>query len=73
MPTQATNERLWPALDKVEHIIDALRNGEMVVILDDEERERWLALADRLTITPAANIGAPILPATSTKRCPSRR
>jgi 3,4-dihydroxy 2-butanone 4-phosphate synthase/GTP cyclohydrolase II len=39
MVSSVTNNRPWSGLDDVESIIAALRNGEMVVILDDEDRE----------------------------------
>ena len=39
MVTSATNKNPWSGLDSVESIIAAIRNGEMVVILDDEDRE----------------------------------
>lgn len=34
-----TNQTRWTGLDRIEDIIDAMRNGQMVVILDDEDRE----------------------------------
>jgi 3,4-dihydroxy 2-butanone 4-phosphate synthase/GTP cyclohydrolase II len=39
MVTQATTSKSWSGLDSIDAIIDAMRNGEMVVILDDEDRE----------------------------------
>ena len=39
MLTRSPTEGVWPGFDDVEDIIAALRNGEMVVILDDEDRE----------------------------------
>jgi 3,4-dihydroxy 2-butanone 4-phosphate synthase/GTP cyclohydrolase II len=39
MVTSATSKRPWTGLDSVENIVAAIRNGEMVVILDDEDRE----------------------------------
>jgi 3,4-dihydroxy 2-butanone 4-phosphate synthase/GTP cyclohydrolase II len=39
MATQATTPKPWSGLDSIGEIIDAMRNGEMVVILDDEDRE----------------------------------
>ncbi|HEX5420222.1 MAG TPA: bifunctional 3,4-dihydroxy-2-butanone-4-phosphate synthase/GTP cyclohydrolase II [Gammaproteobacteria bacterium] len=39
MTTTATAENARLGLDSIETIIDAVRNGEMVVILDDEDRE----------------------------------
>jgi 3,4-dihydroxy 2-butanone 4-phosphate synthase/GTP cyclohydrolase II len=39
MVTSATSKRPWSGLDSVENIVAAIRNGEMVVILDDEDRE----------------------------------
>jgi 3,4-dihydroxy 2-butanone 4-phosphate synthase/GTP cyclohydrolase II len=36
---QARTETAWSGLDSTEDIIDALRQGQMVVILDDEDRE----------------------------------
>lgn len=34
-----TNRERWAGLNRIEEIIDAMRKGEMVVILDDEDRE----------------------------------
>jgi 3,4-dihydroxy 2-butanone 4-phosphate synthase/GTP cyclohydrolase II len=39
MVTPVTSKRPWSGLDSVENIIAAIRNGEMVVMLDDEDRE----------------------------------
>jgi 3,4-dihydroxy 2-butanone 4-phosphate synthase/GTP cyclohydrolase II len=39
MATQATTPKPWSGLDSIGEIVDAMRNGEMVVILDDEDRE----------------------------------
>jgi 3,4-dihydroxy 2-butanone 4-phosphate synthase / GTP cyclohydrolase II len=39
MATRAESERALSGFDRVEDIIAAVRNGEMVVILDDEDRE----------------------------------
>lgn len=39
MATRKKAERAWSGLDQTEDIIDAVRAGQMVVILDDEERE----------------------------------
>ena len=39
MVTPATTKRPWSGLDSVEDIVAAIRNGEMVVMLDDENRE----------------------------------
>jgi 3,4-dihydroxy 2-butanone 4-phosphate synthase/GTP cyclohydrolase II len=39
MVTSATNKRAWSGLDSVETIVAAIRAGEMVVMLDDEDRE----------------------------------
>ena len=39
MGTRATTDAAWPALDSTEDIIAAIRDGKMVVVLDDEDRE----------------------------------
>jgi 3,4-dihydroxy 2-butanone 4-phosphate synthase/GTP cyclohydrolase II len=39
MVTHATTDTAWPGLDSTEDIIAAVAAGEMVVILDDEDRE----------------------------------
>jgi 3,4-dihydroxy 2-butanone 4-phosphate synthase/GTP cyclohydrolase II len=39
MVTSATSKRPWSGLDSVETIVAAIRDGEMVVMLDDEDRE----------------------------------
>ncbi|HET7133574.1 MAG TPA: 3,4-dihydroxy-2-butanone-4-phosphate synthase, partial [Gammaproteobacteria bacterium] len=39
MGTRAKTDAAWPALDSTEDIVAAIRAGEMVVILDDEDRE----------------------------------
>lgn len=39
MVTQTVQESRRPELDRIEDIVGALRNGEKVVILDDEDRE----------------------------------
>jgi 3,4-dihydroxy 2-butanone 4-phosphate synthase / GTP cyclohydrolase II len=39
MGTRATTDAAWPALDSTDDIIAAIRAGEMVVMLDDEDRE----------------------------------
>jgi 3,4-dihydroxy 2-butanone 4-phosphate synthase/GTP cyclohydrolase II len=39
MVTSATSKHPWSGLDSVETIVAAIRNGEMVVMLDDEDRE----------------------------------
>ena len=39
MVTSATSRHPWSGLDSVETIVAAIRNGEMVVMLDDEDRE----------------------------------
>jgi 3,4-dihydroxy 2-butanone 4-phosphate synthase / GTP cyclohydrolase II len=39
MGTRATTDAAWPALDSTEDIVAAIRAGEMVVVLDDEDRE----------------------------------
>ncbi|MBN1237131.1 MAG: 3,4-dihydroxy-2-butanone-4-phosphate synthase, partial [Gammaproteobacteria bacterium] len=39
MATRAQTERALAGFDPVEDIIEAVRSGEMVVILDDEDRE----------------------------------
>ena len=39
MGTPVTSESAWSGLDSIEEIVSAVRNGEMVVILDDEDRE----------------------------------
>jgi 3,4-dihydroxy 2-butanone 4-phosphate synthase / GTP cyclohydrolase II len=39
MATQAMTRSRWSGLDSIEEIIDAMRRGEMVVIVDDEDRE----------------------------------
>ena len=39
MVTRATTDSAWSGLDKVEEIIVAMRDGQMVVVLDDEDRE----------------------------------
>ncbi|HEY7673405.1 MAG TPA: bifunctional 3,4-dihydroxy-2-butanone-4-phosphate synthase/GTP cyclohydrolase II [Gammaproteobacteria bacterium] len=39
MVTSATSKHPWSGLDSVETIVAAIRDGEMVVMLDDEDRE----------------------------------
>jgi 3,4-dihydroxy 2-butanone 4-phosphate synthase/GTP cyclohydrolase II len=39
MASPVTNNSAWSGLDSIDSIIEALRNGEMAVILDDEDRE----------------------------------
>ena len=39
MVTQATNKSAWSGLNSTEEIIADLREGKMVVIMDDEDRE----------------------------------
>ena len=39
MVTSANTEQRWSGLDSIDDIVAAIRNGEMVVILDDEDRE----------------------------------
>ncbi len=39
MVSQAKTESPWSGLDPIEDLIDAVRAGEMVVVLDDESRE----------------------------------
>src|SRR5215213_10004847 len=39
MGTHATTDNAWSQLNSIEDIVAAIRAGEMVVILDDEERE----------------------------------
>src|SRR3990170_2990045 len=39
MGTHATPDSAWSGLDGIDTIVAAIRAGEMVVILDDEERE----------------------------------
>ncbi len=39
MVTRATTDPAWGRLDSIEDIVGAIRAGEMVVILDDEDRE----------------------------------
>jgi 3,4-dihydroxy 2-butanone 4-phosphate synthase/GTP cyclohydrolase II len=39
MVTRTKTERAWSGLEQTEEIIEALRLGEMVIILDDEDRE----------------------------------
>ena len=39
MVTQAKNEAAWSGLNSTEEIISDLRDGKMVVIMDDEDRE----------------------------------
>jgi 3,4-dihydroxy 2-butanone 4-phosphate synthase / GTP cyclohydrolase II len=39
MVTPITTNRAWSGLDSVEDIVAAVRNGAMVVMLDDEDRE----------------------------------
>ncbi len=39
MGTHATTDSAWSGLDGIDTIVAAIRAGEMVVILDDEERE----------------------------------
>jgi len=39
MVTQAKNESAWSGLHSTEDIIADLRDGKMVVIMDDEDRE----------------------------------
>jgi 3,4-dihydroxy 2-butanone 4-phosphate synthase/GTP cyclohydrolase II len=39
MGTHATTDKAWSQMNSTEEIIEAVRAGEMVVILDDEERE----------------------------------
>jgi 3,4-dihydroxy 2-butanone 4-phosphate synthase/GTP cyclohydrolase II len=39
MVTHATTDNAWPSLDSIEDIVAAIRAGQMVVILDDEDRE----------------------------------
>jgi 3,4-dihydroxy 2-butanone 4-phosphate synthase/GTP cyclohydrolase II len=39
MVSRATTERAFSGMNRIEEVIDAVRNGEMVVILDDEDRE----------------------------------
>ena len=39
MVTQAKNETAWSGLNSTEEIISDLRDGKMVVIMDDEDRE----------------------------------
>jgi 3,4-dihydroxy 2-butanone 4-phosphate synthase/GTP cyclohydrolase II len=39
MATPSNDKQAWSGLDRTEDIIAALRAGEMVVILDDEDRE----------------------------------
>ena len=39
MVSSITNKARWPGFDRIEDIIEALRNGAMVVVLDDEDRE----------------------------------
>jgi 3,4-dihydroxy 2-butanone 4-phosphate synthase/GTP cyclohydrolase II len=40
MSTRVTTDKsLWSGLDSIEDIVAAIRNGEMVVMLDDEDRE----------------------------------
>ncbi|HEY8518673.1 MAG TPA: bifunctional 3,4-dihydroxy-2-butanone-4-phosphate synthase/GTP cyclohydrolase II [Gammaproteobacteria bacterium] len=37
--TTAPTEKAWSGLNTIEELIDAIRNGEMVIVLDDEDRE----------------------------------
>jgi 3,4-dihydroxy 2-butanone 4-phosphate synthase/GTP cyclohydrolase II len=39
MVSPVTTTKPWPGFDSTERIIEAIKNGEMVVILDDEARE----------------------------------
>jgi len=39
MATRVTTDRAWSGLDSIEDIVGAIGAGEMVVILDDEDRE----------------------------------
>jgi 3,4-dihydroxy 2-butanone 4-phosphate synthase/GTP cyclohydrolase II len=39
MAHSTASDPSWSGLDSIEEIIDALRNGEKVIILDDEDRE----------------------------------
>jgi 3,4-dihydroxy 2-butanone 4-phosphate synthase/GTP cyclohydrolase II len=39
MVTRAKTESAWSGLDSVEDIVAAIRDGQMVVVLDDEDRE----------------------------------
>ena len=40
MPTRVTTDKsLWSGLDSIDDIVAAIRNDEMVVMLDDEDRE----------------------------------
>ncbi len=39
MGTRAKTDAAWPSLDSTDDIIAAVRAGEMVVVLDDEDRE----------------------------------
>ena len=39
MGTHATTDNAWSQMNTTEEIVAAIRAGEMVVILDDEERE----------------------------------
>ncbi len=39
MVTRTGTERAWPGLNTTEEIVESLRDGKMVVILDDENRE----------------------------------
>jgi len=40
MPTRVTTDTSpWSGLNSIEDIVAAIRNGEMVVMLDDEDRE----------------------------------
>ncbi len=39
MATRVTTDTVWSGLDSIEDIVAAIGGGEMVVILDDEERE----------------------------------
>jgi 3,4-dihydroxy 2-butanone 4-phosphate synthase / GTP cyclohydrolase II len=39
MVTRATTDSAWSGLDSVEEIVAAVRDGQMVVVLDDEDRE----------------------------------
>ena len=39
MGTHATTDSAWVQLNSTDDIVAAIRAGEMVVILDDEERE----------------------------------
>jgi 3,4-dihydroxy 2-butanone 4-phosphate synthase/GTP cyclohydrolase II len=39
MVTRATTKTAWSDLDSIEQIVAAIRDGQMVVVLDDEDRE----------------------------------